>query len=464
MADAEVLSGAPTKRFFVSMLPRDIELDDAILDLVDNSVDGAMRRERENLDEDRPFAGYRCDLTIEEGAFALRDNCGGIPSEYLNGAFRLGRPNTEIDANLPTIGVYGIGMKRAIFKMAREATVISRSDERAVKVHYGPEWLDPSNEDWELPIEDVEDNDEFGVTIEICELQDEVARKLGRETFRDGLRDRLGQHFAYIMGKGFTVTLNGDEVRPETVRLILSDRIEPFDYEANVDGVRIKVTVGFYRNLTRQAELEEATDPNGADGRARATDEAGITVICNDRVVLMSDKTTITGWGVANTPRYHPQFRAISGLISFYSVDAKLLPISTTKRDLDTDSDVYRPARNAAIDGIILFIGFTNRWKGNEEAVDELLVPANQVEARSISLVAEKGRGVRGTQHEERKYVPELPIPERGTSKRRVAFSRDIDEIRKLGEALLGDSTARPGDVGVAAWEETLRGQAGHDE
>ena len=67
MADAEVLNGAPTKRFFVSMLPRDIELDDAILDLVDNSVDGAMRRERANLGEDRPFAGYRCDLTIGGG-------------------------------------------------------------------------------------------------------------------------------------------------------------------------------------------------------------------------------------------------------------------------------------------------------------------------------------------------------------------------------------------------------------
>ena len=464
MADPEVLNGAPTKGFFVSMLPRDIELDDAILDLVDNSVDGAMRRERENLEENQPFDGYSCDLTIEERRFVLHDNCGGIPSDYLEGAFRLGRPHANIDANLPTIGVYGIGMKRAIFKMAREATVISRTDHRAVKVCYDADWLDPRNENWQLPIEDVEPNEQRGVTIEIANLQDDVARRFGRETFLDVLRDRLGQHFAYIMGKGFTVTLNGVDVRPETVRLILSDRIEPFDYEANVEGVKIKVTVGFYRNLTRQAELEEATEPGGVQGGARATDEAGITVICNDRVVLMSDKSTITGWGLANTPRYHPQFRAISGLISFSSADAKLLPISTTKRDLDTDSDVYRPARNAAIDGIMLFVGFTNRWKGNEEAVDALLVPENQVEARSITLVAEKGRGVRGTQHEERKYVPELPMPDRGTRRRRVAFSRDVDEIRRLGEALLGDNNARPGDVGVAAWEESLRERLRHDD
>ena len=35
---------SPAKRFFVEMLTRDIELADAILDLLDNCVDGALRR------------------------------------------------------------------------------------------------------------------------------------------------------------------------------------------------------------------------------------------------------------------------------------------------------------------------------------------------------------------------------------------------------------------------------------
>lgn len=456
MTDQPILSGAPTKRFFVSMLPRDIELDDAILDLVDNSVDGAMRKERERLGDDRPFERYHCELTISEEVFCLQDNCGGIPNEYLDGAFRLGRADTEIDNNLPTIGMYGIGMKRAIFKMAEEATVVSRSEERAVRVRYGKEWLNPNNESWDLPIEEMEGNEERGVRIKVSELQESVGKRFSGESFLDELRDRLGQHFAYIMGKGFSIVLNGTPVRPETVRVIHSPVIEPYDYEAEFSGVKIKVTIGFYRNLTRQAELEDATEPDENNDGATAIDEAGITVICNDRVVVMSDKSTITGWGVANVPRYHPQFRAISGIILFSSTDASKLPISTTKRDLDTDSEVYRPARNAAIDGIRLFVGFTNRWKGNEEAVDELLVPENRVEARTVSLVADKGTVVRGTGNQARHYLPELPIPPRGTRKRRVAFSRDIEEIRRLGEALLGDGGARAGDVGVSAWEEAL--------
>ena len=34
----------PSKKFFVSMLTRDIDLADAILDLIDNCLDGAMRQ------------------------------------------------------------------------------------------------------------------------------------------------------------------------------------------------------------------------------------------------------------------------------------------------------------------------------------------------------------------------------------------------------------------------------------
>lgn len=44
----------PTKQFFVSMLTRDISLDDAILDLLDNCLDGAMRVARRRQGRLRP--------------------------------------------------------------------------------------------------------------------------------------------------------------------------------------------------------------------------------------------------------------------------------------------------------------------------------------------------------------------------------------------------------------------------
>ena len=42
-----VIEGNPTKKFFIDMITRDISIEDAIVDLLDNSIDGANRINRE---------------------------------------------------------------------------------------------------------------------------------------------------------------------------------------------------------------------------------------------------------------------------------------------------------------------------------------------------------------------------------------------------------------------------------
>lgn len=57
-------------------------------------------------------------IELTPSAFKIDDNCGGIPRNIAeNYAFRFGRTERDRDANLATVGVYGIGMKRAIFKL-----------------------------------------------------------------------------------------------------------------------------------------------------------------------------------------------------------------------------------------------------------------------------------------------------------------------------------------------------------
>ena len=41
---AITVDSSPTKEFFVEMLTRDIDLTDAILDLLDNCLDGVLRK------------------------------------------------------------------------------------------------------------------------------------------------------------------------------------------------------------------------------------------------------------------------------------------------------------------------------------------------------------------------------------------------------------------------------------
>src|SRR5690606_37009001 len=105
------IDASPTKDFFVSMLTRDITLEDAILDLLDNCVDGILRNDL-TATRNTPYQNRYSHIIISADHFSITDNCGGIPWAQKEYAFRMGRPPDAAKPDLPTVGVYGIGMKR----------------------------------------------------------------------------------------------------------------------------------------------------------------------------------------------------------------------------------------------------------------------------------------------------------------------------------------------------------------
>src|SRR5439155_1583690 len=114
---------APTKEFFISMLVRDIELLDAVADLVDNCVDGARRIRSKDS-----FVGLFARIHLSEKKFEIEDNCGGISVDVARKyAFRFGRPG-EFPPAKHSIGQFGIGMKRALFKMGNKFRVESSTE------------------------------------------------------------------------------------------------------------------------------------------------------------------------------------------------------------------------------------------------------------------------------------------------------------------------------------------------
>ena len=58
-----VIEGNPTKKFFIEMITRDISIEDAIIDLLDNSIDGANRINSEN------YTDLWINLTINDKEF-----------------------------------------------------------------------------------------------------------------------------------------------------------------------------------------------------------------------------------------------------------------------------------------------------------------------------------------------------------------------------------------------------------
>jgi hypothetical protein len=186
-------------------------------------------------------------------------------------------------------------------------------------------------------------------------------------------------------------------------------------------------------------------------------EQAGISVICNDRLVLINDTSIKTGWGDGGVPKYHPQFRGIAGFIVFTTDQPAKLPISTTKRDLDVGAEVYLHARQYCMEGLRECTDFTNKWKGMEDEASQYFEQAKRKDARTeIDLAAKHGSPVRGGK-KAKKLAAALPIPEKRNPMRRISFTRKEEQIRRVSEYLFDESDQKPSVVGQECFDRTLK-------
>ena len=234
-------------------------------------------------------------IKLAKDNFLIEDNCGGIPREIAkNYAFKMGRePDDDRDSDAETIGMYGVGMKRAIFKMGREALVRTRYGNDTFEVPITSEWLDDKG--WKsLPInEPTEANEnlaEPGTVIRVWQLYDGVSRHFANEAFENEVRTAISEHFTMFLQRGLKVELNGEPVKPVFVEVLVSQREDgpaPFVFQKTIDDVFVSITVGL--NSGRSVGDDDEDDAGFERDRSSAT--AGWTVLCNDRAVIVGDKS-----------------------------------------------------------------------------------------------------------------------------------------------------------------------------
>ena len=147
-------------------------------------------------------------------------------------AFRLGRKDEEIDRELPTVGLYGIGMKRAIFKLGSRSHVKSFDGVDAFDVEISPEWL-ASDDNWDLELNESKINDlgRKGTRIQVAELRDGVSRTFSADGFERDFYNAVEAYYGYIIEKGFHVEINDRVVDAKKIKLLLEDGFGGADRE-----------------------------------------------------------------------------------------------------------------------------------------------------------------------------------------------------------------------------------------
>lgn len=397
---------------------------ETIPEFIDNSIDGAERLRGEGA-----LDGLRVELNIDEDRVIIADNCGGIPRELAeNYAFRFGRPDEISQEFESTIGKFGVGMKRSIFKLGRKFLVESNpvDEDRYVIEEDIDEWEQQEEDEdqiWTFRAEYAPSDDprcelsENGTRIVVEELNDEARNKFSDELFISRLRERLVSEFSQFLERRFEIVINGQSLDYVQTNIIDTSEIGTALKHLSLEEFGTDVDVEIIAGLGE-------SDP----------DEAGWYVFCNGRQVLEADQTEKTGWNGDEIPKFHNQFSRFRGYVNFQSDDPGALPWNTSKTDINTDASVYRTAKQEMVNAMRPIIDFLNDVRQEQRQMeDDEDSPLEQLIANSDSITLNEV-----DTENDRDFDPpdsenvEDDGPEMGT----IRYKREVEKIRELAEEL----------------------------
>ncbi|MDO8119724.1 ATP-binding protein [Isoptericola sp. b490] len=437
-----VAEANPERALFVEMLTRDIDLIPAIMDLIDNSIDGARA-----LETDADGTGFWVELQVSQDRFEIRDNCGGIDLDIARQyAFRFGRPSAY-KGTKRSVGQFGVGMKRALFKLGDTFSIESRAAttrfEMTVDVN---EWVADKNPVWTFAISSASRDydpatDGRGTTILLTDLHDAVQEDLADRRFLSLLREQIRFRHQGALAEGIRIRLNGEWLAGLERELLSGPDFAPINRSFVVASEHGDVAVRIIAGIT-DVERREVGRNDGDAENFRGGSEAGWWIFCNDRLLLMREKSRLTGWG-ENLPNYHPQYREFRGYVYLSAAETAALPWNTTKTGLDEESRVWRQVQAQVKIAGAEVVSVLNRIKRESEtALNDADMPtvtamkaATLVSTEALppreNFVAPAPRRVTGR-----------PVPKRPRTKKlqfEVPLKRFEDVAQKLNTSVVAE-------------------------
>jgi hypothetical protein len=367
-----VAKGTPTKHFFIENLTRDLNLEDAILDLVDNSIDAFIRTRKIDVSPNLLRLGPSANglktpdeanikVTISPTEISIIDTSGGIPLQHaLTNVFRFGRVD---DSQESSLGVYGVGLKRAIFKIGQQVLIESRTLQDGFILNLDlPQWAD-EEKSWDFPLEEIGaagSEADAGTTIKISNLRPEVSQRIKDPTLTRQLELALSTTYTLFLSRFISISLNGKLVSPRPLPIGGSTDVKPGFREVQVGDVKVEIIAGLAARESGEWNIERA----------------GWYVLCNGRVVVNADKTSLTGWGI-EAPQFVSKYRGFVGIAFFFSEKPAELPWTTTKRGLNQEAPVFQMARAEMSLLAKPVIAFLNKMYPSD--------PAPQIDERNLA-------------------------------------------------------------------------------
>jgi Histidine kinase-, DNA gyrase B-, and HSP90-like ATPase len=335
--EIDTLDATPSKRLFLSIIA-DYDLNRSICELVDNGLDVWVRRRRAEA------ILIRIGLDKTQQTITIEDDAGGVAKDDLR--FVVGPGQTGTDPTDETIGIFGVGTKRAVVALAQDITIKTRcGDDKTYQVDFDDQWL--KDDDWELPVYEVDEIAEGTTIVELQKLRVQITDEVIAQ-----LVDHLGTTYArFLTNQSVTLEVNGRKISPR----FFENWAYPPDF-APRKYTGILPTEGNRRiRIEAVAGLSRESSP--------AAGEYGVYFYCNERLIARGLKTFEVGFtkGLAGLP--HPKVSLTRVLISLNG-DARDMPWNSSKSDISTKHAVFLALHDWLVQVVKDYASLSRIWMG----------------------------------------------------------------------------------------------------
>lgn len=332
------LDATPSKRLFLSIIA-DYDLNKSICELVDNGLDVWVRGGKAK------HINIEIELDQIQQTISVKDDAGGLPKSDLR--FIVGPGQTGTSPTDETIGIFGVGTKRAVVALAQDIRIKTRrAKQDTFQVDLDDDWL--KDDDWILPVYLVDNISPGTTVVKLQSLRSELT-----EHAINKLKDHLSTTYAVFLGnKSVSISLNGEKLLPQ----FFENWAYPPDFPPHKYVGTLKTDDNRDVRVEAVAGLTKESSP--------AAGEYGVYFYCNDRLVARALKTFEVGFtkGLAGLP--HPKVSLTRILISLNG-DARSMLWNSSKSDINTKHDVFLALHDWLVQVVKGYASLSRIWMGD---------------------------------------------------------------------------------------------------
>lgn len=335
--ESGTLDATPSKRTFLSIIA-DYDLNRSICELVDNALDVWVRSGKST----KVTVGIT--LNQQQQIITVEDDAGGLSKSELR--YIVGPGQTGTKPTDETIGIFGVGSKRAVVALAQDVKIKTRyANEDTFQIEFDDNWI--KDEDWNLPVYEI---DPIKPSTTIVELKS-LRSQLTDETI-SLLKDHLQTTYAlFLANKSVSIILDGQEIVPK----VFDNWAYPPNYAPRRFKGELTASEGYKVKVAAIAGLTLESSP--------ATGEYGVYFYCNDRLVARAMRTFEVGFtrGLAGLP--HAKV-SLTRVLIFLNGDARGMPWNSSKSDINVKHHIFLALHDWLVNVVKQYATLSRIWVG----------------------------------------------------------------------------------------------------